>query len=349
MTDGSGHARVRRLVESLLSAAGVPYAWCGEVLQANLSQEAMTSLQGHWAPAGTLRLVFDPEVAAAHPEADLVAPGSFRLERFLAWIRRQVQLARAYLPPLPRGTSEELFHRCVAAGLQDSPMGSRYLLGQQQIWEPHLVIPFLAARIGVERQETLHVPGVNLVTGTVCDDLRPFLPQEGGAPPGPEARRRLTYRRGYEALVTSVVRRIREEDASWAETALRHYQEEVERLMSYFDELAQENRGQPDTLAQLETVRQHRLHEQRDRFRPRVLIRPLAVALLYVPALTISVLLCDGLHERRRTFTYDSLLGRFRLPGEPPAPPPGPPPQTRLILPPESAPLPGLAAQRWPS
>ncbi len=346
--NGSGPARVRRPVESLLSAAGVPFAWNGDCLHADLSAQAMTALEGRWAPGGSLLLVFDPEAAAAHPEADLVAPGSFRLERFLAWIRREVQVSRAYLPPLPPEAGQALLPHVLAAASRDLPLASYYVLDRAQVWEPHLVVAFLAARIGVERHETLHVPGINLVTGALSTDLRPWLPEEEGAPCGPTARRRLPYRRAYDALLASVARQVRAEDPAWAAAALRRYQEEEERLLAYYADLARENRASQETLAQLEANRQRRLREQRDRFRPRVLIRPAAVALLHVPVLNYSVLFCDGLRERRRTFTYDSLLGGFRPPSAPPAPPAGPLRRRPPNPPPGSVPPPPPAGWRWP-
>ncbi len=346
MTVGDGPARVRRLVESLLTAAGVPFEWHEGCLQANLSAEAMTALEAHWSPPATLLLTFDAAAAARHPEADLVAPGSFRLERFLAWIRREVHLSQAFLPPLPRGTGRRLLAQHLASSGGGVP--GYYLLDEGQAWEPYLVVAFVAARIGEERRETLHVPGINLVTGEVQPQLLAYLPQEAGEPCGPQVRRRLAYRRAYRALLDAVVTALHAEDPAWAHAALQRYEEEVRRLEAYYGELARENRGNSEALAQLEANRQRRLHEQKDRFRPRVLVRPSAAALLHVPVVTLSLLLCDGLRERRRTLTYDPLLGTFRPDATPPPLRPAPLPRTPPNRPPEPALPQPPGALRWP-
>lgn len=342
-------AAVRQLVESLLTAAGVPFQPMGGCLAAQLSDEAMSALEGRWAPAASLLLAFDPESAAATPGADLVVQGSFRFERFLAWIRREVKLSRAWLPAWPRGTGRGLLSDRLTAGARQGLFsGAFYPLDESQVWEPYLVLALLAARVGEVRRETLHVPAFNLTAGCLVPDFRPHLPERAGAPSGREARRRHPYRRAYEALLGSVVDEVRREDASWAESSLRHYREEVSRLESFYAELAREHRGEPETLAQLSAALERRIREQNDRFRPRVLVRPLAAALVHVPAVHHTVLFADGLCDRRRTFTYDPILAEFRpdAAGPPPEPgrklqrPPTPPPEPGRLLPPVGG--------RWP-
>ncbi|HEX2988350.1 MAG TPA: hypothetical protein VHS06_09285, partial [Chloroflexota bacterium] len=102
MSGEERRTRVRSLVTGVLGAAEVPFVEADGCLSAELSREAMTALEGRWGSPATVVVTFDPETAARHPEADLIAPGSFRLDRFLAWIRREVQLSRAYLPALTR-------------------------------------------------------------------------------------------------------------------------------------------------------------------------------------------------------------------------------------------------------
>lgn len=338
----------RHLVEEVLAAAGVSPGEVAGCLSADLPGEVMTALEGHWSPPASLLLAFDPETAARHPEADLVAPGSFRLERFLAWIRREAGVSRAALPPLPRDAGRALLSRLPATGEPGLSPAGWYLLDQVQVWEPHLVVAFLAARIGVVRQETLHVPGINLVTGRLTGDLRPHLPREAATPAGPEARRRLAYRHAYQALLLQVAEAVRAEDPSWAREALARYAAETERLEAFYAELARENAGSPEALAQLSANLDRRLHEQQDRFRPRVQIRPLAAALLQVPVLNYVFLVCDGPRERRRTITFDPLLGELRPLATPPPPPPGPASRTPPSPPPGCPPQPPPAAWRWP-
>jgi hypothetical protein len=190
MTELSQAERVRALVENLFGAAGVPCGWRDGCLLADLSQEAMSELEGRWAQPATLLLAFSPETVAVHPEADLVAPGSFRLERFLAWIRRKGRLSQAYLPPVPRGTAESQLARDLPHSGTGRQAGA-YVVGDHQEWEPHLVVGFVAARVGAERRESVHVPGMNLVTAEVCRDYRPCLPSFSLPAPGPERRRRI--------------------------------------------------------------------------------------------------------------------------------------------------------------
>lgn len=310
-----GATLVRRLVEGVLTAAGVPFTVVDGCLLADLPAEARTALEGRWAAAAPLCLTFDRASAAAHPEADLVEPGSFRLERFLAWVRRENRLGIAHLAPLPRGLAQRLLTDPAILGFepQVQPVAA-YLLEETQVWEPHLVVGFLAARSGAERRETLHVPGINLVTGDCRRDWSADLPEQQGSPARPMARRRLSYRRAYRALLSSVVDEVEAEDGAWADAARRRYHEEERSLETYYAELLRENRGDPDALAQLEANRQLRLEEQRARFLPRVVIRPVAAALLYAPVLKFTVLLCDGRSETRRLLTYDPGWGKIRSP-----------------------------------
>lgn len=347
MTD-SDASRVKRLVESLFTLAGVEYSWADGCLSAQLSGEAMSALEGRWSNPGALLLAFEPEVVATHPEADLVAPGSFRLERFLTWIRREVGLSRVFLPALPRGAGQRHLPDYLRQMTESTPLTSYYLLEESQEWEPHLLVAFLAARVGEERRETLHLAGVNLVTGRVGLDFADSLPKASGPAGVPQARRRIPYRRAYAAAVDSLAARIRAEDGGWAAASLERYETEARQLHAYYEELARENRADADALRQLEANRERRLEEQKDRFLPRVLVRPVATALLYVPVVRFTVLLCTGLNESRRTVIYDSLAGSFRSganrrpPNHGPARrrPPNPPPESALQPPPD--------VRRWP-
>lgn len=344
--EGQGE-RVRALVENLFGAAGVPCGWRDGCLLADLSQEAMSELEGRWAQPATLLLAFSPETVAVHPEADLVAPGSFRLERFLSWIRRKGRLSQGYLPPVPRGAAEGALRRLLSQEGGGRNFPEAYVVADRQEWETHLLVGFVAARVGVERRESIHVPGMNLVTGAVRPDYRPALAAAVGSPQGPERRRRMAYRKAYLALLAGVVEELSREDAAWAAESLRRYEEEAARLGEFYDELRREARDDPEAVAQVETHRARRLREQKDRFRPRALVRPFAAALLHVPVVHLSVLVADGLGDRRRVFTYDALEGAIRLPAAPQSPPSGPEPQRPPTPPPGFALRPPEALARW--
>lgn len=349
MTVGDPAARVRHLVESLFRAAGVPCIWLDGCLRADLTAEAMTALEGRWAEPASLLLAFDPRTAEERPEADLVAPGSYRLERFLSWVRREVKLSRAFLPPLPPGAGRRrLSERLAAAARQGLLPCSHYILAETQAWEPYLLVAFLAARVGEVRRETLHLPGVNLVTGAVWPDMRPHLAPAAEQPQSPVARRRIPYRKAYRTALGAVVEELLTEDPGWAAVSRDRYEEEVRRLEAFYAELAREHQNQPETLAQLQNNRERRIQEQKDRLRPRALVRPLTAAFLHVPVVRYTVLLSDGLRDRRRVFTLDPLCGDLRPDAMPPAPPPDPAPRT----PPSRQPGPELRPQptagRWP-
>lgn len=280
--------------------------------------DAASAMHGPWAQPYHLLLAFASDVAEATPESELVEPGSFRLNQLIGSVRCRGRLSRAYLPAVAPSDSREAIaaHLDRALGGPGRAMRQYYPISESQEWIPHLCLHLVVATVGVDREESLILPAVNLVTGTLCGDFTAFLPPVGSALeacPGVEAGRLLSYKRAYRALIDHAVATVGRRDAGWALQAEEQYQAEIRRLEAFYRGLEKEVTGEEGYATALAEAKRRRLEEQMDRFSPRVLIRPSAAAVVYAPVVVATGVLCgeDGV-TRPVSLEYDPVSDGVR-------------------------------------
>lgn len=265
-----------------------------EIWQVFLDESLAKELDGWRAKERLFQFTFDRKLADTYG-AELISPGSYRLDTILQAIRKQALLARAHLP-------HELFHEpSIRASLFQRlmPKGGLptrlYVLNLEKSFSPYLWIAAQISFITHHRRDILHTSCVDLCTGRVAP-----LPISnhlfvGGPPPSGQVRRRsLSYKQAYANFCRHITEELETQDQSWAEEALKILAEEQAKLNRFYE-------GSPnqEELA----AKQRALAEN---YAPRVLVRPVRGALLYVPSFTYK-LMEVGQAERVFQATYDPL------------------------------------------
>lgn len=213
---------------------------------------------GRWtwepdASVTTLYLAFDEDGAEAETRADLVAPGSLRLQQMCAAALREWALGRAFIP-VPEGDPARLW--------------------------PYMVFHFLVTCVGHDVRQRIASIAVDLVRGRAfpCPSLSelPLQPTAHGAD---AEQPRLTVGEAHGRAVDALCERLADEDASWYHEKRQWIEDELDRLYSYLQQASSE---QPHDGSWTSWTRA-RLDELRELNRPRVELRARAATLLYAP------------------------------------------------------------------
>lgn len=263
------------------------------IWQVHLDEALAKELDGWRAKERLFQFTFDRKLADTYG-AEFISPGSYRLDTILQAIRKQAALSRAHLP-------HELFHepsirRSVEDRLLQKAAASvrYYALNLDNGFAPYLWLISQVSYITHQRRDELVSHCVNLCTGRV---MVPPISNHlfvGGAPVSARIRRRrVTYKQAYKNLCQHITSELEGQDNHWAEEAWEALYREEEKLAQFFE-------GSPDE--ELEAKRRI----LRENHAPRVLVRPIRGALLYVPNFTYR-LMEVGLTERVMQITYDPL------------------------------------------
>lgn len=310
---------LRAFAASLIEDVGGEVRDDGSFLWARLPDAAQSELD---LPAQAC-LTFDPDRVGEF-DAELVAPGSYVLERLLGLATRRGRwdTARAVTPP--PGWIEEALARTGVTLAQDSTLGA-----QSVSEEPLYLFAFRTALTSDEKREGFHliaVPSDATEGWTV-----PWpVPEEGMAPaslPGSAPDLAPAYRKACEALETAT----REETGAFRRSSLTALEEEVRRVFRYFDGTVGEVRaaapsGAEDVVRAIEAERDRRLAEAVERFEPHWAASLCSVRIVLVPVARVPVPFADGAH----TLVVDALTRHVRgmpqgLKGAEPAPLPARP------------------------
>lgn len=225
----------------------------------------------------TLNLVFTPEAGATYPGAELVIPGSYRLNWFIDGLKERgnYTLQGFKYDLSPEETSVALVKLCPElkkAGPLPTPTKKA---------RPYLLVNYTLSYQTDELQEELVSLGLDMVNGKIFLDFFHFLaecdPQPGAA--GTEVETPgYQLDEAFKLLHTALEQLVRAKDPAWVNDARARYEEELSCLYQYY----QEDRRD---LADFES---HAL-DLYDKFRPRVLVRVVNVGLLYLPVLIFKL------------------------------------------------------------
>ena len=185
--------------------------------------------------------------------AELLAPGSARLEQICAAALRQGSLARAFVLP---------------ASSETTPL------------RPYLVFHFRVAYVGHDVRERTASVAVDLVDG-VAFSSPPLgdMQLEATADGFPTETPRLSVGDAHERAVEVLCDSIADEDATWYHEKFRWIEDELDRLYEYLQRAANEFKTEDELTA----LRDARLFELRGLNRPRVEVRVEAATVLYAP------------------------------------------------------------------
>ena len=176
----------------------------------------------------TLRIAFDSEFAA--DGVDLVAPGSYVLDRLIEVVRDKGEIA--HLSPMPSVIPSPLPHVTIKNG-------STRLISSDTVFHLLLAMNYRISLVSDEDKELLFQAVVNLETGTtVYPDLDALLLASTKTDDAPFAPNQESIEAGFKAGRLQV-----EENAKrWASTMQRQIDAsldvEIKRLDGYYNELA---------------------------------------------------------------------------------------------------------------
>jgi len=270
------------------------------VWQVWLDESLARELDGWRGRERLFQFTFDRKLAEAYG-AELIAPGSYRLSTILQAVREKARLARAHLPHdlfhEPSIRSSMLYRLAPKAGAAVR----HYVLRVDKSFSPYLWVAFQISRLTHTRHDELFSSCVDLCAGRISPmPIAMQLFVNGPPPSGLVRRRRLSYKQAYEKLCRHITSELETEDSSWAEEAWQLIAEEQRRLAHYFEDCGEQ--------AELESRRKQLV----ENYAPRILVKPIRGALLYIPLFTYK-LVEVGQSERIVYASYDPLTHEIVL------------------------------------
>lgn len=269
---------LRGFVMEALSDAGADVRDEGGVLWVTSPESVRTALE----IPETACLVFEPERAGEFG-AELVAPGSYLLERILGLVMSRGRWNRGTVADPP---ADWLADALRGAGLpaDASVPGSRV--------ETLAVFAFRITLVSDEKRESFHYVATSL---DGRDSWEAPVPQaEAALLPWDAPGASVDLEAAYRAAGTALLRRTQASVEAFRKTSLAALEEEVRRIFSYFDGTVKEIRasaptGTDDLVRALGGERDRRLTEAVERFDPHATATLCGVRLVRTPVADVLV------------------------------------------------------------
>lgn len=289
---------VKAFIIETLEVSGASYRLVDEaLLMAEVTVEIPPMF---FAPARlekqTLNLVFTPEDSANYPGAELVIPGSYRLNWFLDGLKERGNYTLQHFPYERTPAETE-----AALGVLCPELKPLFPLPTPKLQaRPFLLVHYTLSYQTDELHEELVSLGLDMVNGVITPDFLHLL-TEAEARPGAAGTAVETPGYSLEEAFTLLHRHLEQlvatKDRRWVDDARTRYEEELTCLYQYYQE------DQRD----FTVFRSHAL-DLYDKFRPRVLVRLVNVGLLYLPVLVYTL---PATNRRSKTvLRYLPLLGK---------------------------------------
>ena len=268
---------------------------------------------------GQACLTFDADRVGEF-DAELVAPGSYALERLLGLATRRGRWDVVRLAVPPDGWVEETL---VREGLATSGSGDSSSAASTE--EPLFLFAFRTALTSDEKRESFHLVAVAADASEGWSIPWP-LPEEGLTPapaPGFAPDLESAYGKACEVIESET----RSETEAFRKASLGSLEEEVRRVFRYFDGTVGEVRaaapsGSEGVVRAIEAERDRRLAEALERFEPHGLASLCSVSIAFVPTAKVTIqgrdgpatLVVDALTRRVRGVPRGFTAGGFALP-----------------------------------
>ncbi|HHT27568.1 MAG TPA: hypothetical protein GXZ82_10020 [Firmicutes bacterium] len=245
----------------------------GDLLRVELLPDQLAELEGRAWPQSSywlnqpeegitvLYLAFDAANVSQHEQAELVAPGSHRLEQMLTSARKHGQLAILRL--VPPGTP----------------------CSRHQPHHPYLLFVFRIALEGQRKTEQLCTICIDMLSGEPCPQLLQHIKQTPLVDKAVKnvLPRQISFQTSWQTACAEVLRQLERQDDGWARESLLALAQERRLVDLFYTEQAQKDAGRA-------TEWQERVAEAERRVRPRALIRTVQCALVLTPESIASTL-----------------------------------------------------------
>lgn len=260
------------------------------IWQVQVPDDLAKELDGWRARGGLFQFTFDRKLAENYG-AELISAGSYRLDSILSVVRSQATLSEATLP-LSTFYEPNIRQKLLSRFSVKSPGSRLYVLNHSANYSPYLWLVLRISYLSYEKQEELRKPLIDLNSGRVVNYEIPvgfFVP---GKPEGSVLRKRLSYKQAYKNLQQQLTNSLSMEDQSWAIEARNQLEQEKEQLEEYYQN--DEDDG----------AKSRRVHELMERAHPRVQVRPLRGAIVYMPKYHYRIMEVQR-EEKVHDLTYD--------------------------------------------
>lgn len=262
------------------------------VWQVQIDDVLMKELDGWRAKGRLLQFTFDKKLAETYG-AELIGPGSYRINSILELIRKQATLSHAYLPHTV--FHEPSIRRKVTQRLGDERASKVYVLTNSLLYDEYLWMVMSISFVTHQKEEQIQTPLVNLASGKLLSFSIPTHLFCSGRPPSENiSRRKTTYKQAYTSVYHHLTQEVSLMDSTWATEALDRLQEERSKLEAYYEDHLDEQK------------RAEKTRELIKRASPKVQIRAIRGAVLYIPLFQYRLMevLKNG-QESIRTIYYD--------------------------------------------
>ncbi len=256
----------------------------------------------------TLALTFDPDRVGEFG-AELVAPGSFLLERILQSAMRRGRWEEGALAAVPADWIADSLSR---AGFPTERVGAV----RETQEGSHLVFTFRVTLASDEKRESFHaiVVPAGCAAGWEVPAALADIPLAATAAHGPPA----GLGPAYEAAARALQEAVQPAVEAFRRNALSALEEEVRRIFAYFDGTVREVRaaassGAEDVVRAVEAERDRRLTEALERFEPHASAVLSGVRRVIAPEATVRLRL-PGSRPREIDVNVDALTRAVRGP-----------------------------------
>ena len=269
------------------------------IFQVHIDDTLAKELDGWRAKARLFQFTFDPKLAETY-QAELISTGSYRLDTIVRLIQKQAVLSSGLLPH--DVFYEPVVQRRILDRLKiQNPTSRFYILDHQLKYGPYLWVTLRLTYLAYEKREELRKPLVDLVNGKVVNyEIPADLLKPGSCDPKLALRRRLSYKKAYQLLQETLTGELKYADPQWAITAAEQLKQEQAQLEQYFQDM-------PDA-----EERNIRIAELMNRARPRIQVRPLRAAILYLPKFVYRIMQVDA-EEKINRITYDPVSSQYEI------------------------------------
>ncbi len=261
------------------------------VWQVQADDGLMKELDGWRSQGRLLQFTFDQRLAEIYG-ADLICPGSYRLNSILQVIRKQGRLSQAHIP-------HHYFHE---PSIQKKILGGlgaqrAYVVNSSQQYAQYREIEILTEVRGLHKKESLHTVVVNLFSGKVLKFPFPtHLLRAGGVPQGLVGRRGCSFKQAFANAAAHLHQTLAQGEQKWAEEAHSKLVLEESKLREFFVG----NTGSDEFKA-----KQQELHR---RLHPVMRMDALRGALLFTPLFRYRLVVVDADgSERTKNLSYDPI------------------------------------------
>ncbi|HOB07857.1 MAG: YqhG family protein [Limnochordia bacterium] len=261
------------------------------IYQVQIDDQLAKELDGWRAKGRLFQFTFDRKLAQSFG-AELISPGSYRLDTIIRVLQKQAVLSVGYLP------HDVFYEPAVRMKVLDrlklqNPESRFYVIDHRLRYGPYFWITLRVTYLAYEKSEELRKALIDLISGKVVNyEIPAELLKPGFCDPMLQYRRRLSFKQAYQNLQQEIIKELEYQDPAWALTAARDLAQEQAKLEEYFRDL-------PDP-----KQRKLRIQELMDRARPRVQVRPLRAAILYLPKFEYRIMQVDT-SEKINRITYD--------------------------------------------